>query len=732
MVYLSFPITKFEETPAGHLLVHGCATDGSLDSDDQIVDADWSGKAVEDWLKTGGNVRVMHNAQRDPAGVGVEVDLNKDGSGQHWVKSLVVDASAKELVKHKALRAYSVGISRPKIVRDSKARNGRIVGGEISEISLVDRPANKSCGITLVKADSNGNAELVEEIFGDTETITKIMDPLTKADSGDSGDGGKPAAGKPAAGDDGSKAPGDNGDDDDDDVAAKAKPAPGDTNPTDDDDNADDDAVQKEPTEPEVAKAGKDCPKCGRSYHADAKHRTCESCGASLPAAKAAKAVKPTCTKCNMKVGKGAAYCSKCGAKVGGSAVDKGKPTVGTQYGQSKPVPAHREPDGDVMETFEGDAGMEDGDGGAARRKSSGAGESLGHLHDLLCYAMTGNAAEIPAAINITEWAEKAVAATTLGDLEQAGEMLGLMGYAKVLKDSAVEDLVEVRAELAKGFSEAYPDVKLTPGTISPGQFQRIALTDGHARLSTGQSSPTSVSVPTDQIEASDFERGPLTGGHAAPSPGNVKDAARPSSSMPARTFYTRAGREAAMNAMVSMHDHIARTFPSICPMASNSPNSIKDGTVEVPKIEIELTEPQVDQVTKAEVIEPEDKVEKADLLTKAAADDLIKSYTADLFKSLGDQIGDLRTHFDDQISELRRSVEEMAAEPDPRQAPWRGVAVQKNATATPVERRSLVDEAAARSREQLVLQLQNQARNSTNPAQREEARSALKTLLGT
>jgi len=389
------------------------------------------------------------------------------------------------------------------------------------------------------------------------------------------------------------------------------------------------------------------------------------------------------------------------------------------------------------MEDFEKDAGMQDGDEAtkraAERRKSSGAGEELGHLHDLLCYAMTGNAADIPKAINITSWAEKAVAATTEGDLDQAGEMLGLMGCAKVLKDTAIEDLIEVRAELAKGFSEAYPDVKLTPGTISPGQFQRTALTDGHARLSSGQSSPNSATVPTDQIEASDFERGPLTGGHAAPSPGNVKDAARPSSSMPARTFYTRAGREAAMNAMVSMHDHIARTFPSICPMASNSPNSVKDGTAEVPKIEIELTEPQVEPVTKAEVIEPnETKAENADVLTKAAADDLIKSYTADLFKSLGEQIGDLRAHFDDQISTLRRTVEEMAAEPDPRQAPWRGVAVQKNATATPVERRSLVDEAAARSREQLVLQLQNQARNSTNPAQREEARSALKSLLGT
>src|SRR5690242_17264935 len=171
LTYLSFPITKFEETPDGNLYVYGKATDGSVDSDEQIVDTDFSSKAIADWLSSGANVRVQHNAQRDPAGVGVEV--NTGGDGATWVKSLVVEPTAKTLVRHKALRAYSVGIARPKIVRDNVARGGRIVDGEIVEISLVDRPANKNCGIELVKADKDGNAEFTGKMFGDQDVLTK-------------------------------------------------------------------------------------------------------------------------------------------------------------------------------------------------------------------------------------------------------------------------------------------------------------------------------------------------------------------------------------------------------------------------------------------------------------------------------------------------------------------------------------------------------------------------------
>jgi hypothetical protein len=171
LTWLSFPIEKTETTPDGDIIVYGKASDGSVDSDEQIVDPKFSGEAIKEWLNTGPNVRVQHQPQRDPAGVGLEMDTDPDGG--HWVKSLIVEPVAKKLVNTGALRAYSVGISHAHIVRDSVAKGGRIVGGEIVEISLVDRPANKNCGIQLVKADNKGVMEYVGKVFGSEATLLK-------------------------------------------------------------------------------------------------------------------------------------------------------------------------------------------------------------------------------------------------------------------------------------------------------------------------------------------------------------------------------------------------------------------------------------------------------------------------------------------------------------------------------------------------------------------------------
>lgn len=177
---MSFPIFKKEVTPEGDLLVYGRVTDASVDSDDQIVDADWSAKALDTWLASGGNVRVQHQAQRDPAGRGVSLDLHKDDGG-HYLTAEVVEPVAKRLVEKGVLRAFSVGIFRPQILTHNKASRGIIKGGDIGEVSLVDRPANKNCVFQLVKAASDGLPEFTGKMFGEEETITKALTP-TPAD----------------------------------------------------------------------------------------------------------------------------------------------------------------------------------------------------------------------------------------------------------------------------------------------------------------------------------------------------------------------------------------------------------------------------------------------------------------------------------------------------------------------------------------------------------------------
>lgn len=182
LTFFSFPIEKSEETADGDLLVYGKATDGTVDSDLQIVDPEWSGKAIQDWLDTGGNLRVQHQARRDPAGRGVSIDQDPGGDGT-WVKALVVEPVAKDLVRKGVLTCYSVGISLPDIVPDptGKAMNGIIRGRrdgltKISELSLVDRGSNFNSKFQIAKsAGDDGHVEFVGKMMGETELDSYAM-----------------------------------------------------------------------------------------------------------------------------------------------------------------------------------------------------------------------------------------------------------------------------------------------------------------------------------------------------------------------------------------------------------------------------------------------------------------------------------------------------------------------------------------------------------------------------
>lgn len=180
LTFFSFPIEKSEETADGDLIVYGKATDGTVDSDLQIVDPEWSSKAIEEWLNTGGNLRVQHQARRDPAGRGLSVEKDPSGDGS-WVKALVVEPVAKNLVKKGVLTSYSVGISHPDIRPDpsGKAMNGIISGRrdgltKISELSLVDRGSNFNSKFQLVKAAGDGHPEFVGKMLSLGEDLEKI------------------------------------------------------------------------------------------------------------------------------------------------------------------------------------------------------------------------------------------------------------------------------------------------------------------------------------------------------------------------------------------------------------------------------------------------------------------------------------------------------------------------------------------------------------------------------
>ena len=166
-------ITKSEKQEDGSLMVYGKATDDAIDSDNQICDMAWLAKAMPDWFKTGGNIREQHS--NIAAGVAKELDSKDDG---FYVTAHVVDAQSVKKVEAGVLKGFSIGIRAPRIVRDNKAANGRIVDGQIVEVSLVDRPANPNAKLMLAKSDGTEVIQVEEMIEQELpiEATAEIID----------------------------------------------------------------------------------------------------------------------------------------------------------------------------------------------------------------------------------------------------------------------------------------------------------------------------------------------------------------------------------------------------------------------------------------------------------------------------------------------------------------------------------------------------------------------------
>jgi hypothetical protein len=161
-----FSIEKADRNADGTMTVYGKATDDSLDIDQQICDGDWLKRAMPAWFKSGGNIREQHS--QIAAGVAKEYEAKADG---HYIGVLVVDPVSVKKVDAGVLKGFSVGIKNPRVVRDSKAANGRIIDGQIVEISLVDRPANPNCQLVLAKSvDGEKDLVQVEELHEKEET----------------------------------------------------------------------------------------------------------------------------------------------------------------------------------------------------------------------------------------------------------------------------------------------------------------------------------------------------------------------------------------------------------------------------------------------------------------------------------------------------------------------------------------------------------------------------------
>lgn len=163
IINISMDIQKFDDEER---MVWGYASTEKLDCQGEIVSADAMKSAWNEYMKFG-NIREMHT--NSAVGVVKEYDFKDDGV---FIGVKVVDDTAWAKVKEGVYKGFSIGGA---IVE----KVGKVIKSLIlSEISLVDRPANPGAVITVFKMADFENIEEENEL---DEKIVKSLEELNNS-----------------------------------------------------------------------------------------------------------------------------------------------------------------------------------------------------------------------------------------------------------------------------------------------------------------------------------------------------------------------------------------------------------------------------------------------------------------------------------------------------------------------------------------------------------------------
>lgn len=720
-----------EKQADGSLIVYGVATDETLDSDQQIVDLGFSKQAMPEWLKWG-NVRVMHSTNLYPAGVGMEVDTTGNSV---MMKAQIYEPTAVLLVETKTLKAFSVGIADPKVIHDVKARGGRIVGGEIIEVSLVDRPANPNCSFGVIKCDKGGDPVLVSKFskgadVSDSQEVPEVGKTLDLTDEVKTVE---PEAEKefPPAKEESDAAP-----------AEDEKPAP----PAEDGADASPSDDAKPEDAPPSADAGSESESDGipQDPHADAAD---EAPKADAPVVNdpdvgggvdrgqldpdkdfvfpedAPEGGFPIVTPQDVQDAvsswgryKGDRTLQEFQRALTSLAREKG-PSFVAELPDSWSADQAQKEDAAVVPPVDTPDVPPTPDGPPVTK---GLSWSMKRFHAALCAAYSADAikSEYPTIV-------KDGIASTLGTsvqsslyamlLEEVAEDAGTGAEAHDIKHLAeaygkvVEFLDDENCEIAMSddlFMAAHdelhgafklanieePDApNLTPASPpDPGKFRRPIISAGHARNVAASQNNTAVVNDSDgdTPDPASIDRGLVTDGHERTSAGSKPmatgkgagenldpDAATQSPVISGRMFYTNDQKAQAQAAMQAMHDHITALFPTLCPMGDEiMPDMIpREDVAPEDVMDNKGTEP--DELVAGKTTEApaaEGSTVPATKVAGGAVAPVAEDPQEAIVKAVTAAVSKA---YDSRIQELEQLVEKMASEPDPAVEPFRGTA---------------------------------------------------------
>lgn len=176
MAKLYAEIAKMEAQDDGTVKVWGYASSEAVDSDGEVIAAEAMKAAIPDYMKFGA-VREMHGS--NAAGTAIEINVEDDG--RTFFGAHIVDPVAVTKVKTGVYKGFSIGGS---VTARDELNKSQITGLKLTEISLVDRPANPDAVFTCFKADKPKDEE--EAVDKDDEAVNKTdetpADDTEKAD----------------------------------------------------------------------------------------------------------------------------------------------------------------------------------------------------------------------------------------------------------------------------------------------------------------------------------------------------------------------------------------------------------------------------------------------------------------------------------------------------------------------------------------------------------------------
>ena len=141
---------KIEKQEDGTMLVSGVASSEAVDSDGETITAEAMKAARPDYMKFGA-IREMHQ----PIAAGSAIKCEVDAEGITHLEAKIVDASTILKIEEEVLKGFSVG---GKITGRDPLNKSIITGIRLTEISVVDRPANPDAVFKLAKLEGDEDA----------------------------------------------------------------------------------------------------------------------------------------------------------------------------------------------------------------------------------------------------------------------------------------------------------------------------------------------------------------------------------------------------------------------------------------------------------------------------------------------------------------------------------------------------------------------------------------------